>query len=49
MWKGIIWFSGRCGPRIFKAELSRMEEVGEGAPAFSAGRGLMGPPQGVCG
>lgn len=41
-------FSGRPGPEIFQAEPSRLAAVGEGDPAFSAGRGLMGPSLGVC-
>lgn len=48
MWRGIVFFSSQCGPGIFKAKRSQIEEVGEGDPAFLAGRGLMGPPQGVC-
>ena len=38
MWRGILRTACDCGPGIFKAEPSRMEEVGEGHPAFSASR-----------
>lgn len=51
MWRGTLPMAREYGPGISQAEPSRMEEVGEGASSllgFSAGRSLMGPPQGVC-
>ena len=32
--EGILRIAGDCGPGIFKAKPSRMEEVGEGASSF---------------
>lgn len=50
MWRGIAAPLAGAGLRSLRPspEPSPMAAVGEGDPAFSAGRGLMGPSLGVC-